>query len=108
MTGRWVRLGRLPLDELNKPGTAKVMYLQAEVLVTQPGLVELEVDTTQPATLWLDEDAIEKTGKRSLDLTAGRHVITIRIAMGGSSPAPTVRVQLRKPAGSTAQFELVN
>lgn len=99
--------GRLLLEEIQKPGGPKVVYLQTEVMVTKPGAVELNLESTRPATLWLDEDVIEKDGKKSIELRAGRHLLTVRVSAETGSQAQTLRLELRKPADSRARFEVV-
>lgn len=95
--------GTLPLDELAKPG---VHYLQAEIDVTQPGPVEILVDATSPVTFWVDEESFEKQNRAVVELTPGRHRLTMRVTNGTSAP-DTLRVEVRKPSDSRVGFEVV-
>ncbi len=99
--------GKLPLDELHKADGAKFLYLQGEVDVKQAGPVDFLMESTEPATFWIDEDAFEKQTKATVDLSPGRHRITVRVALG-NSPAPTLRLELRKAANSQANFVVVH
>jgi len=99
--------GKLPLDELLKPGQPKVLYLQGDVLVRQGGPVEVLVNATGPVSFWIDEDPFEKQAKTTVPLSPGRHKITVRVSVG-DNPNPTLRVELRKPADSKASFEVVH
>jgi hypothetical protein len=95
--------GKLPLDQLLKPGQPRVVYVQGEVTVSAAGEVEVLVDGPG-ATFWVDEDQFDKSAK--MQLSAGRHVVTVRmVAAEGASPS--LRVELRKPAGSNVNYELV-
>jgi putative heme-binding domain-containing protein len=98
--------GTLPLAELHRPGQPKVIYLQGEVQVSKAGTVEVLVEAPAAATLWIDDVPYDKLGKTTVTLTPGRHLVTMRVVVG-DAPAPTVRVELRKPAGSKAGFELM-
>ncbi|HYV37779.1 MAG TPA: PVC-type heme-binding CxxCH protein [Gemmataceae bacterium] len=99
--------GKLPLDELLPRGQPKVIYLQGEVEVTKAGDVELVLETPGAATFWVGEEQFEKQGKATtVALTPGRHRITVRVEVG-EGPAPMLLLDLRKPAGSNAAFEVV-
>jgi putative heme-binding domain-containing protein len=99
--------GTLPLDEDHKLRPGEVVYLQGDVQVVQGGPVEVRVDSTVPATFWVDEEPFERQARAVVPLTPGRHRITVRLAPG-SAPAPRLRVELRRPAGSRSHFEVVN
>jgi putative heme-binding domain-containing protein len=99
--------GKLPLDDLHKPGRPEVIYLQGEVEVVQGGAVEVRVEAMEPVTFWIDEDGFEKQNRAVAQLMPGRHLITVRVAVGNAQ-APTLRVELRKPADSGAHFEVIH
>src|SRR5262249_21767490 len=99
--------GSLPLAEMHKPGRPEVMYLQGEIQVVQGGAVEVRVDSTEPVTFWIDEDAFEKQTQATVSLAPGRHRITLRVVVG-ESPAAGVRVELRKAADSRVHFEMIH
>jgi len=99
--------GKLPLEELVKPGVSEVIYLQGDVQVVQGGGIEFHVDASGPVTFWIDEEPFEKQATALVQLMPGRHRITVRVAVG-STPAPTLRVEVRKPADSRAHFEVIH
>ena len=68
--------------------------------------VEVRVEATEPVTFWVDEEPYEGQNSALVQLSAGRHRITVRVP-AGSGAAPTLRVELRKPADSQANFEMV-
>jgi putative membrane-bound dehydrogenase-like protein len=98
--------GTLPLAELHKPGRPEVIYLQGEVQVARAGSVEVVVDSSLPATLWIDEETYEKPARNVMTLAPGRHRITVRVVVGNET-TPTLKAELRKPADSKAVFELI-
>jgi putative heme-binding domain-containing protein len=94
--------GILPLAEFRKGGP---VYLQAEVQILRPGPLELRFDAKTPLTFWIDEDQFDKAGSLSARLTPGRHRVTVRIA---ANDVAGLRLELRKPADSGVQFEIVH
>ena len=80
--------------------------LQAEVSVSRAGPVEVGVKSGVPVTFWVDEELFEKEGRAVAQLTPGRHRITVRLA-GGDTGTAGLRVEVRRPADSTARFEVV-
>jgi hypothetical protein len=96
----------LPLTELQRPGQPKVIYLQGEVQVSKAGAVEIQIEGSGIATFWIDDVPHDKLGKTTVTLAPGRHRITIRLVVG-DAPTPSLRVEVRKAAGSKAVFELV-
>jgi putative heme-binding domain-containing protein len=99
--------GKLPLDELIKPGASEAIYLQGEVLVVQGGIVEFQVQATAPVVFWIDEEPFEKQGAATVRLTPGRHHITVRVPVGKGA-APALRVDVRHPADSLAHIEVIH
>ncbi len=99
--------GKLLLDGLRRADQPKVLYLQGDILVKKEGPVQLLVESKEPVTFWVDEDAFEKQGKAIVPLSQGRHVVTVRVVLG-DNPEPTLRVELRRPTASKATFEVVN
>jgi putative heme-binding domain-containing protein len=98
--------GELPLAELAKQRPA-VLYLQGELEVSEAGPVTVNIDTTESTQTWLDAEPFESAKQITRELSAGRHTLTFRVAVGDRSE-PTIRVELTKPAGSAAQFTVVN
>jgi putative heme-binding domain-containing protein len=98
--------GVLPIDELKGLREPAVVYLQAEVQIVQTGPVEIDVHTKSPMTFWVDDQAFERQDRAVVTLTPGRHRITLRLLH--SAPGSNgLRVDLRKPDGSRAHFEMV-
>jgi putative heme-binding domain-containing protein len=97
--------GSLALGELRRPA-GEALYLQGEVNVTQGGPVEVRVESKGPVTFWVDEEPFEKQGRATAALAPGRHRITVRVVAGEAREA-SLRVELSRPAGSRAAFEVV-
>jgi len=97
--------GELPLAEFGKPGD--VLYLQGEVEVVDAGPVTVDVTTTEQAQLWIDAEPFDAESKPTVELAKGRHRVTLRIVVGAATEAARVRVELTKPSGSKAQFDVV-
>jgi len=98
--------GALPLAELAASRPAFV-YLQGEIEVNQAGRVAVDIACTEPAQMWLDAEPFEAAPRIERDLPTGKHTLTFRVAIG-SQPDATLKVELTKPTGSTAQFVVVN
>ena len=96
--------GDYPLAEIKK-GPGAVVYLQGEINVLQPGAVELDLAGPKETTLWVDENQSESAGKSVVNLTPGRHRITVRAVVAGSE---NLRLAVRKATGSKAHFEIVH
>jgi hypothetical protein len=99
--------GKLPLDELRAHQADGVLYLQGAIEVTEPGDIAFEI-TGPPASIWIDAEPFEGQKKVAKKLSTGRHIITLRIEGSGMADDPNVKVEITKPAGSTAQFTPVN
>ena len=96
--------GNVPLGELKLPGSSTaVVYLVSEIEVTRPG--PLDVVFTGPAgtTAWVGDTAADKLGTVRVEAPGGRLRIIVRTTIADGA---NVRVELRKPADSTVQFEL--
>ena len=86
------------------------LYLLGEVDVVEEGEVELKIELAKVYNLWVDQNPIEVSPFESgsvatIKLAAGRHKIVVRV--DGENDSPQVRVSLSRPAGSTAQFDIV-
>jgi putative heme-binding domain-containing protein len=99
--------GILPLDEGRKLKPGEVDYLQGDLQVVQGGPVQVRIETNVPTTWWLDEEPFEKQTSAVVSLSPGRHRLTVRV-VPGAAPSPRLRVELRRPAGSQAHFEVVH
>jgi putative heme-binding domain-containing protein len=94
--------GNLPLDEIAKSGT---VYLQGEIDVTRGGVVQVLAEAKGSLTFWVDEEAFENQTEARVELSPGRHRITVRVE---SREGANVRVELRKPANSNAEIQMVS
>lgn len=97
--------GDLPLAELGKSGS--VLFLQGEVEVVDAGAITVNVESTNPVQLWVDAEPFEAKNKPMIELAKGKHRVTLRTVVGDASESPRVKVELSKPAGSKAQFDVV-
>jgi putative heme-binding domain-containing protein len=98
--------GLLPLSELRSAGRPTVVILRGELQVNDAGLVAFRVDSTEATQVWIDEVAFESQKHFELELKPGRHLVIVRVAISGRE-APALKVELTRPAGSTAQFEVI-
>ncbi len=98
--------GRLPLAELRQEKQPLVLILQGEVKVNEAGTVAFDIASTEKYQVWLDDQPSESMTHIEADLQVGVHKITFRIEVGDQD-SPTLKVDVSKPANSTAQFEVV-
>lgn len=95
--------GDLPLAEL-KQAKNGATYLLGEFQVTVAGAVELAIQAPPKTEVYLDAIPSGPVAKASGELTAGRHRVVLRVP-AGSGASDSIRVELRRPAGSKAQFD---
>ncbi|MEX2027110.1 MAG: HEAT repeat domain-containing protein [Pirellulaceae bacterium] len=98
--------GTLPLAELRTASGPGVLYLHGEVNVTTGGEVLVRVQSTEPTQMWIDAEPFESASEVKTNLASGRHTITLRIELSDRAE-PTLRVEVARPEGSTAQFDVV-
>jgi hypothetical protein len=99
--------GSLPLEETASKGGAKVIYLKGEVEVSAPGAITLRLDSGDGTNAWIDDRPFPSGGGTITDsLETGRHSITIRVDTK-HRPSPSIRVEITKPQGSSAEFTIV-
>ncbi len=97
--------GVLPLDELVAvAGT--VLYLEADVQVTEPGNVDIKVDSPAGISLWVDGQPRAIDSSTLGELTAGEHQLVFRVDTSVRKPAE-LRVELARPQKSPASFTVV-
>jgi putative heme-binding domain-containing protein len=97
--------GTLPTAELGRPGDE--IYLQGEVTVVETGEVQVAVTSDVPAAFWVDAEPFPAGGSAPLvRLAKGRHKLTVRYVVPSEGDG-AIRVELIKPAGSKAQFDVV-
>jgi putative heme-binding domain-containing protein len=97
--------GTLPIGELGRPGEA--FYLQGEVTSVEAGDVQVVVAPPAPASFWIDSEPFS-TGSAAptVRLSKGRHKITVLVTVPAEGD-DSIKVELVKPAGSKAQFDVV-
>jgi hypothetical protein len=100
--------GNLPLEELSSQTVDGVLYLQGEVDVTEPGDVTFAIASSGDASVWIDAEPFEGQEKITKKLATGRHTITLRVDLRENASQPSVKVEITKPSGSSAQFTPVN
>jgi putative heme-binding domain-containing protein len=98
--------GILPLEELRKGNQPAVVILCGEVQVNEAGKIAVRVHTTETAQVWVDAEAFESQGQFEVSLAPGRHQVLVRVEIS-DRPAPELKIELTRPAGSAAQFEIV-
>ena len=99
--------GSVPLDEFRRTdGSTKVVYLVGEFEVTRPGQIEVIVTGPAQTAFWVNEAPFDNIGTGKVELLAGRNRITVRAPVGAEGLVMPLRVELRRPAESTLQFEL--
>lgn len=96
--------GRVPVTDLRGSGS-KFAYAQTEVFVTQAGVVDFRLEAPAQTFAWLDEEALGKNGKSGVELSVGRHLITVRVPLAENA-GEALRLELRTPTGSRARFEV--
>ncbi len=98
--------GTLPLAELRQEKKPTVLILQGEVKVNEAGPVEFNVESSEKYQIWIDDQPAESKAQISATLQPGVHKITLRVEVS-EKEAPTLKIDLRKPETSSAQFEVV-
>ncbi|MBI3862781.1 MAG: c-type cytochrome [Planctomycetia bacterium] len=98
--------GVLPLDELRKGTRPAVAILRGEVKVNQGGKLAVRVETSENAQVWVDAEAFESQKEFEVSLEPGLHQVIVRVEIS-DRPAPGLKIELTRPAGSAVQFEVV-
>jgi putative heme-binding domain-containing protein len=100
--------GYLPLAEL-RPAGAKgptTLFLQGELQVVTAGKAEIVVTSPLPTSLWLEAEPFEGQQKVAVDLTAGKHRLTLRVELPLQG-LPEIKVEVVRAAEGGAQLEIV-
>ncbi|MBA4020036.1 MAG: hypothetical protein C0483_22955 [Pirellula sp.] len=96
--------GALPLSELGKPG--ETLFLQGEFKVVDAGEIYVAVDAPKGTQLWIDAEPFDAGASVRHTFTTGLHRLTLRTTID-ANPQSIIRVEMSKPAGSKAQFDVV-
>ncbi len=98
--------GVLPLDELRPEGKPVTLILQGEINVSAAGKATVHVTSTETVQTWFDAEAFDTKKQFDVELTPGKHTVTVRVEISGRE-APELRVELKTPADSSANYEIV-
>lgn len=98
--------GEVPLEEVTTRLQQPVVYLVGEVEVTQSGSIGVRLDSAEGITMWVDKH-LAQDAEAIVELPTGRHPITLRIDTR-ERESGTVKLELFRPAGSTAEFTVVD
>ena len=74
--------------------------------INEAGPVSFDITSTEKYQVWLDDQPAEASSHIDANLQPGIHKLTIRIEVLDQD-APTLKVDVSKPANSTAQLEVV-
>jgi len=96
--------GGLPLDEL-AVGDRKVLFLRGEVDVTEPGELEVKLDSPEGVTVWADDKPLAGESLRA-PFETGRRAITFRVDTRERKNRD-LRVTIEKPSESAAVYTVV-
>lgn len=97
--------GGVPLVEAKKLAGAKTVFLFGEVEIVTAGTLRVDIQPSQGATLWLDEQPAADL-PATVDVAVGRRRLTLRVEMSADSPLD-FRVELTRPEGSSVDFTIV-
>jgi putative heme-binding domain-containing protein len=92
--------GNYPLEELD---SGSAVYLQGQINVVDAGEIELELTAPAGTSWWLDAEPFEGTNKLTREIAAGPHRLTVRVPAAQGK----LRLEVRKPAGSAANYTVV-
>ena len=98
--------GTLPLEELRTGDKPVVLILQGEINVSADGKAKIKIASTENCQSWFDAEAFDTKKEYDVELTSGRHVITVRVEVSAREQ-PTLRVELTTPGDSAANYEVI-
>ncbi|WP_437193497.1 hypothetical protein [Planctomicrobium sp. SH527] len=99
--------GQVPLSELTAKTGHDVVYLKGEINCSTPGAAEVQVKTSLPVTIWHNDKELGTGKSFPIELASGTQAIVLRVDTTGQKDA-TVQVEITKPAGSAAEFVVVD
>ncbi|MFN9199892.1 MAG: HEAT repeat domain-containing protein [Planctomycetaceae bacterium] len=106
-SGVYARVGgTYPLSDLRKQPGTQVVILRGEVQVNEPGPLVFDIQTTVPFQAWIDGQPATPGASVEAPVEAGRHALILRLEIPAEGE-PELRVEVRRPEGSTVQFEVV-
>ena len=98
--------GAYPLAELRRQPGPQVVILRGEVQVNEPGPLAFDITTPVPFQAWIDGQPATPGKTVEATLEPGRHALILRLEIPAEGE-PELRVEIRRPEGSTVQFEVV-
>lgn len=98
--------GLLPFSELKDLATDNKLLLQAEINVTEAGLVGFRINSAAATKIWIDSRLLDSTTENQFELTKGVHKLTLLINLAERNDNG-VQAEFFKPAGSKASFTVV-
>lgn len=96
----------LPLDECARRTRQNVLYLYGEVDVTAAGTIELVPNAAGGLDAWVDGRKADIDGTIDVESAPGRRRVVFRVDLA-TFPSKNLKVEVRKPAGSAAEFTCV-
>jgi putative heme-binding domain-containing protein len=106
-SGVYARVGgAYPLAELRRQPGAQVVILRGEVQINEPGTLMFDIETAVPFQAWIDGQPTTPGKTVEAALEPGRHALILRLEIPAEGE-PELRVEIRRPEGSTVQFEVV-
>lgn len=98
--------GVLPLEELRGGDKPVVLILQGEINVSAAGKATVNVQSTETVQTWFDADAFDTKKQFDVELTPGRHTLTVRVEVS-TREFPELRVEFKTPDDSSANYEVI-
>jgi putative heme-binding domain-containing protein len=98
--------GKLPLEELRSSELPNVLFLKGELNMVDGGEVEFDFDANVPIEAWIDERPATGLPKPRLVLGKGTRSVLVRVSLVEATD-PHIQVKVIRPAGSTAQLDVV-
>jgi putative heme-binding domain-containing protein len=98
--------GGLPLDELLADAGSKVVFVQGEIVATNPGPITFRFNSARGLQAWLDDKPLAAEPTVTVPLAVGRHKLTLRLDTA-NRPERDVKVEVVKPDDSAVEFTVV-
>ncbi len=98
--------GLLPFEELKDKATDSALLLQAEINVTESGLVGFRINSAADTKIWIDAQALKPEPENQFELEKGVHKLTLLVNLENRNDSG-IQAEFFKPAGSKASFTVV-
>ena len=105
--GRWAPVysqvsGDLPTEAMAERPDRALACVQAEIEVTTPGRIQLDLNSTRGLSLWIDGAPVRLGDSTAIDLDRGRHRLTFGIDRAARGEEG-LRLEVREASGSAAR-----